>query len=84
MRVEGPQKFYLIDLKNKEWCVECPYVPKCPHVQDGSGEVIKIIGEVGATCFQARIIKPFKTNLCPRKKLPNQDFQCSDSSCLRR
>ncbi|SRR6056297_781306 len=61
LEVESPQKFYLLDFNNKNWCVECPQLSQCPHIQEGFNNSVKIIGKTGKDCFQARDIKLFKT-----------------------
>ncbi|MCD4694216.1 hypothetical protein K8R62_02550 [bacterium] len=61
-----PQKFYLIDLKGDKWCVECFYESGCFYIEDENNKIVKIIGDLGEECFQAKIIKPFRPIPCPR------------------
>lgn len=59
--IENPRKFYLNDFQGKRWCVECPYHPQCPHMGNSNSDSVKIIGEIGKECFQARSIRPFRS-----------------------
>ncbi len=59
--IVSPVRFNLVDPGGEQWCVECPRVPRCPLVKENIQTPVKIVGEEGEDCFQARIIRSFRT-----------------------